>query len=192
MSLDTSSGQRRRASQQLSSPQLSPGRPSRDLRRPSSSIQSVSNVSTTAVLKRPRTDAHAVISQAPVSPSFARVPSQDYSPLVQWVNSNLPPPYPKASSLPQSFISGEVIFLLLRHLSGVEPSPPVPPTAFAPESDGSPGLSGLFAMMDIIIDAGVDTAGVSINEVRLGDAPAIARLLESIKSWATQSGVGAA
>ena len=46
-----------------------------------------------------------------------------------------------------------------------------------------PGLSGLFSMMDILIDAGIDTAGVSINDVRLGDAAAIARLLESVKGW---------
>jgi hypothetical protein len=88
--------------------------------------------------------------------------------------------------VPESFVSGEVIFLLVRSLSGIEPSPPVPPTSFSPEADGLPGLSGLFAMMDILIDAGIDTEGVSINEVRQGDAAAIARLLESIKGWATQ------
>jgi hypothetical protein len=102
--------------------------------------------------------------------------------LVQWVNSHLPPPYPKASSIPSSFVSGEVIFLLVRALSGIEPSPPVPPNAFAPEG-GLPGLSGLFSMMDILIDAGVDTAGVSINDVRSGDKGQICTLIESIRSW---------
>jgi hypothetical protein len=93
-------------------------------------------------------------------------------------------PYPKATSLPESFVSGEVIFLLVRGLSGIEPSPPVPPNAFRPEN-GQPGLPGLFAMMDMLIDAGIDTAGVSINDIRLGESTAIARLVESIQGWAS-------
>lgn len=79
-------------------------------------------------------------------------------------------------------MSGEAIFLLVRSLSNIEPSPPVPPNAFAPEG-GQPGLSGLFSMMDMLIDAGIDTAGVSINDIRLGDAGAITRLLKSIRHW---------
>lgn len=147
MSLDTSSGQKRRASQNL---MPIPSRPSRDTRRPSSSLS----------------------------------PDQSTE-LVQWVNATLPPPYPKATSLPESFVSGEVIFLLVRSLSGIEPSPPVPPNAFAPDQ-GMPNLSGLFAMMDMLIDAGVDTAGVSINDIRSGDGPAIARLVDSIRGWHAQ------
>lgn len=101
--------------------------------------------------------------------------------LVAWVNAHLPPQYPKASSIPTSFASGEVIFLLVRALSGIEPSPPVSPNAFAPEG-GMPGLSGLFSMMDILIDAGVDTAGVSINDVRSGDKGQICRLGRLMRS----------
>jgi hypothetical protein len=112
--------------------------------------------------------------------------TEDYTQLVRWVNGQLPPPYPKATSLPESFVSGEVIFLLVRALSGVEPSPPVPPNAFMPEN-GQPGLPGLFAMMDMLIDAGIDTAGVSINDIRLGESPAIARLIESIQKWTAQN-----
>lgn len=103
-------------------------------------------------------------------------------PLVEWVNQTLPQQYPRASSLPGSFVSGEVIFLLVRSLSGIEPNPPVPPNAFAPEG-GKPGVSGLFAMMDLLIDAGVDTAGVSLNDIREGDHDSIVRLLESVKGW---------
>jgi hypothetical protein len=99
------------------------------------------------------------------------------------VNSVLPSQYPRAASIPQSFVSGEVIFLLVRSLSGVEPQPPVPPAAFNPEADGLPGVEGLFAMMDILVDAGVDTMGVTLNEVRSGDAGAVTRLLESIRNW---------
>jgi len=119
--------------------------------------------------------------------SFPPTVHESYDELVGWVNSNLPSQYPRASSFPESFASGEVIFLLVRSLSGIEPKPPVPPEAFAPE-DGLPGVAGLFAMMDMIIDAGIDAVGVSLNEVRSGNAPAIARLLESVRSWATQRG----
>ena len=44
-------------------------------------------------------------------------------------------------------------------------------------------MSGLFAMMDLLIDAGVDTAGVSLNDIREGDHDSIVRLLESVKGW---------
>ncbi|KAK8854717.1 hypothetical protein IAR55_003456 [Kwoniella newhampshirensis] len=174
MSLDTTSGERRRASTQLSVP--SPGRPSRDTRRPSSNFS--------AVASPPKTSPSNSMNAA--RPSVASIYPTDegsHHDLVHWVNSLLPPIYPRASSIPQSFVSGEVIFLLVKHLSGIEPSPPVPPTAFAPEANGQPGLEGLFAMMDTLIDAGVDTAGVSINDVRLGDSGGISRLLKSVKGW---------
>jgi hypothetical protein len=80
-----------------------------------------------------------------------------------------------------------VIFLVVRSLSGIEPNPPVPSNAFAPERDGLPGLSGLFSTMDILIDAGIDTVGVSINDIRLGDQDGLSRLLESVKQWANHS-----
>ncbi|ORY35510.1 hypothetical protein BCR39DRAFT_475488 [Naematelia encephala] len=144
----------RRASQNLSLP----SRPSRDGRRPSS----------------------APPPQQPIA--APPVPDDTQRELIEWVNNTLPPPYPKASSFPQSFTSGEVIFLLVRSLSGIEPNPPVPPDAFAP-INGQINLEGLFAMMDILIDSGIDTVGVSINDVRSGEAQAIARLLESVRGW---------
>lgn len=130
-----------------------PDRPVRDNRRPSSQF---------------------------VRPSIDR---ERYQPILDWVNQTLPPAFPRAAALPESFLSGEVIFLLVRALSGIEPSPAVPPNAFASDSNGQPGVAGLFAMMDILIDAGIDTVGVTPNEVRSGDASAIATLLESIKTW---------
>jgi hypothetical protein len=132
-----------------------PDRPQRDTRRPSS--QMVRPVST--------------------------IDREPYQPILQWVNETLPPAFPRAAALPESFVSGEVVFLLVRAISGIEPSPPVPPNAFAPDAQGQPGVAGLFAMMDILIDAGIDTVGVTPNEVRSGDAEAIASLLESIRSW---------
>jgi hypothetical protein len=39
-------------------------------------------------------------------------------------------------------------------------------------------------MMDRCIDEGVDTVGVSINDVRLGHEGEVLKLLESLKRWA--------
>ncbi|WVQ95020.1 hypothetical protein IAU59_002112 [Kwoniella sp. CBS 9459] len=162
MSLDTTSGERRRASQQLNLP--SPGRPSRDTRRPSSNVSAAARPSVASVYQSDEG-------------------KNDSAELVRWVNSLLPTAYPRASALPQSFVSGEVIFLLVKHLSGIDPNPPVPPQAFAPEPNGQPGVEGLLAMMDLVIDAGVDTVDVSINDVRNGEPAQIRKLLTSIKTW---------
>ncbi|WRT68477.1 uncharacterized protein IL334_005453 [Kwoniella shivajii] len=141
----------------------SPGRPSRDTRRPSSNYNG-----------QPRPAVNSV---------YQSDEGNNNPELVKWVNSLLPQAYPRASSIPKSFASGEVVFLLVKHLSSIEPSPPVPPQAFAPDASGQPGLEGLFSMMDILIDAGIDTAGVSINDVRNGDSGQIVKLLTSIRSW---------
>ncbi|KAL7422543.1 hypothetical protein Q5752_003191 [Cryptotrichosporon argae] len=181
MSLDTTSGQRRRASQQ---PQ--PARPSRDNRRPASQAprDSVVGDRPTSLMSAKTTQ------QAPSLYNTTSATSESYTDILAWVNQTLPPPYPKASSLPKSFTSGELIFLLVRHLSGIEPQPPVPPTAFSRDSaDG--GVEGLFAMMDLLVDANIDPVGVTLNEIRAGDAPAIAKLLRSIKAWTETRGVAA-
>ncbi|OCF38908.1 hypothetical protein I317_07322 [Kwoniella heveanensis CBS 569] len=169
MSLDTTSGERRRASQQLNLP--SPGRPSRDTRRPSSNMSGAPRPSVSGSTSRV-----ASVYQSDEG-------SNHSAELVRWVNSLLPTAYPRASALPQSFVSGEVIFLLIKHLSGIDPNPPVPPQAFAPDPNGQPGVEGLLAMMDLVIDAGVDTVDVSINDVRNGDPGQIRKLIISIKTW---------
>lgn len=135
-------------------------------------------------LHSPTTTTADIPSTTTTSP-YAPKPIQDDAipPLIDWVNATLPPQYPKATSFPDSFISGEVVFLLVRGISGIEPNPPVPPSAFSRDPDGLPGVDGLFAMMDMLIDSGIDTAGVSLNEVRGGNGTAIARLLESVKGW---------
>jgi hypothetical protein len=114
---------------------------------------------------------------------------EHHADLMQWVNMVLPPQYPRAAYFPNSFISGEVIFLIVKHLSGIEPSQPLPPSAFARDSTGQPNVEGLFAMMDCVIDAGIDSAGVSLNEIRAGDPAAIATLLDSVRAWAKEKGV---
>ncbi|WWC90618.1 uncharacterized protein L201_005554 [Kwoniella dendrophila CBS 6074] len=171
MSLDTTSGEKRRASQQISV--SSPGRPSRDTRRPSSNYNEAA---------RPSSNFNGA-ARPSVNSVYHSDEGQGNAEIVRWVNSLLPPAYPRAGSLPQSFVSGEVIFLLVKHLSNVEPNPPVPPQAFAPDASGLPGLEGLFSTMDILIDAGIDTAGVSINDIRNGDSPQISKLLNSVRNW---------
>lgn len=187
MSLDTSSGQRRRASQQMSPN----GRPISQTSTPAQNRRLSNQSSQSRPLASPKMG-NSLGSPRMPSMAIPHRPSRDFrrpstnvdrEALVDWVNEHLPPPYPKASALPDSFVSGEVIFLLVRGLSGIEPNPPVPPNAFARDPSGGPGVEGLFAMMDILIDAGIDTAGVTPGEVREGDTQAIARLIEAIKSW---------
>lgn len=59
----------------------------------------------------------------------------------------------------------------------------MPPSAFAKDADGKPGVDGLFAMMDMLLDAGIDPAGVSLNEVREGNREAIGVLVGSVRTW---------
>ena len=126
-----------------------------------------------------------IVAATPIAPVAPVAPAVDESrerSLIDWFNTQTPSSSSKADSA-QSFTSGELIFDFVRSRSGVDPNPPVTADAFALEG-GLPGVGGLFAMMDMLIDAGVDTAGVSINEIRMGDREAICRLLESVKMWA--------
>ncbi|WVO14385.1 hypothetical protein L204_102018 [Cryptococcus depauperatus] len=198
MSLDTSSNDKRRSQiVGLSGP--SPGRPSRDLRRPSSHFSQATT--------RPASSRGSLMTNGGIMPvvsrtsGASRVPSNHSAPshrsfplqdpavasegqaLLEWVNTYLPIIYPRATAFPQSFISGEVIFLLVKSLSNIEPNPPVPPMAFRPDPNGQPSLDGLFAMMDMLVDAGVPIDGVSINDVKQGSPTGIIRLLKDIRGW---------
>ncbi|KAL1413569.1 hypothetical protein Q8F55_001343 [Vanrija albida] len=164
MSLDTTGSTRRTTSGLMPTP----SRPSRDTRRASTAERSAGR---------------------PSIGSYYPPEDEHQAELLTWVNKTLPPQYPRAAQFPNSFISGEVIFLLVKHLSGIEPKPPVPSSAFAPDPTGYPNVEGLFAMMDGVIDAGIDSAGVSLNDVRAGDATAITNLLDSVRSWARTKGV---
>ncbi|KAE8541780.1 hypothetical protein D1P53_001953 [Cryptococcus gattii VGV] len=189
MSLDTSSGEKRRASQNLGVG-TSPARPSRDMRRPSSNFsQNTQKPASSA--PPPPVPAPALLA-AGRSQNSGDAPSDIEAPqLLEWVNTHLPPACPRATALPQSFTSGETIFFLVKSLSGVEPNPPVAPGAFQPEADGLPGLDGLIAMMDMLVDAGVKIDGISINEVRMGDTNGMVRLLKSVQDWYESGQAGA-
>ncbi|TYJ58064.1 hypothetical protein B9479_001159 [Cryptococcus floricola] len=184
-SLDTSSGQKRRS--QLSAGAPSPGRPDRDSRRPSSHVsqttQNTQRASTLGAGEAMGAVPSRGSGKALSGISFNPVDASEAPQLVQWVNEHLPEIYPRVTSFPQAFASGEVIFLLVKSLSNVEPSPPVGPEAFQPDPNGQPGIEGLFAMMDMLVDSGVGIEGVSINDVRTADEAGVLRLLKDVKSW---------
>lgn len=179
MSLDTTSSGRRMTSHGSSLNQT-PSRPSRDTRRASTSKGSVG---------RPSVSCSTAIGSNSQIASYYPPEDEHHAELMQWVNTVLPQQYPRAAYFPNSFISGEVIFLIVKHLSGVEPNPPLSATAFNRDPNGQPNVEGLFAMMDCVIDAGIDSAGVSLNEIRAGDAAAVATLLDSVRAWAHAKGV---
>lgn len=196
MSLDTSSGEKRRASQNLGVGGTSPARPSRDMRRPSSNFSQNTQKPASSAPAPPLPAPALGAAAAPVSSQSSGhapsdIPTSEAPQLLEWVNTHLPPACPRATSLPQSFTSGETIFFLVKSLSGVEPNPPVAPGAFQPEADGLPGLDGLIAMMDMLVDAGVKIDGISINEVRMGDTNGMVRLLKSVQNWYESGQAGA-
>ncbi|KAG7530680.1 hypothetical protein FFLO_04850 [Filobasidium floriforme] len=145
-----------------------PGRPSRDLRRPSEG--------------RPGT----TVRVTPMAPS-ARL--GDTSGLLDWFNARLPFDLPeRATSLSSSFADGKLVTRLIETYCHPESSSAIPAeeAIFTPVAPGEPNLEGLFTMMDKCIDEGVDTVGVSINDVRLGHEEETARLLVSLKGWIEQ------
>ncbi|BEI83227.1 hypothetical protein CcaverHIS002_0310950 [Cutaneotrichosporon cavernicola] len=176
MSLDTS-GSGKRMTSHGSSLHPSPSRPDRDTRRPSTGKETM--LSRTSM---------AISDRRSVNSYYGQPETEEQAELLKWVNQTLPPQYPRAAHFPSSFMSGEVILLLVKHLSGIEPNPPVPSSAFAPDATGLPNVEGLLAMGETVIDAGVDSAGVSLNEIRAGDVQAITHLLETVRSWAQQKG----
>jgi hypothetical protein len=106
----------------------------------------------------------------------------DTSGLLDWFNARLPFDLPeRATSLSTSFADGKLVTRLIETYCHPESSSAIP--AVAP---GEPNLEGLFTMMDKCIDEGVDTVGVSINDVRLGHEEETARLLVSLKGWIEQ------
>ncbi|EJT49524.1 phospholipid binding protein [Trichosporon asahii var. asahii CBS 2479] len=183
MALDTTGSGGKLMSGHMS---LMPSRPGRDTRRASTGRSSNGG--------RPISSVGAGRPNSTGRPSIASYypPDDDPNPqaadLMQWVNRTLPPQYPRVAHWPNSFVSGEVIFLIVKHLAGLEPVPPVPASAFSPDQSGLANVDGLFAMMDIVIDAGIDSAGVSLNDIRAGDAHAITQLLQGVRGWAAQRG----
>ncbi len=133
----------------------------------------------TNVAASPR-KAPASVPSTPATSSGA-----DQQALLAWINSHIPPTCPKARRIPDSFTNGQIITRCIEHVAGPALSSPPPQgdVIFAPTSSGVPSVDGLFMMMDRCIDEGVDTAGVSINDVMSGNEREIVKLLENLRTW---------
>ena len=113
----------------------------------------------------------------------------DSAGLLDWYNARLPFDLPeRANSLSTSFTDGKLVTRLIETYCHPESSSAIPAeeSIFTPVAPGEPNLEGLFTMMDKCIDEGVDTVGVSINDVRLGHEDETRRLLVSLKGWIEQ------
>lgn len=129
---------------------------------------------------------------APVAPAIRKQTTTSSSndtssrALLEWYNSRLPRDLPeRATSLSTSFADGKLVTRLIERYCHPESSSAIPAeeNIFDPVAPGEPNLEGLFTMMDKCIDEGVDTVGVSINDVRLGHEDETTRLLVSLKGW---------
>lgn len=108
--------------------------------------------------------------------------------LLQWINANLPSNTEKATSIPGSFISGKLICRVIEHIAGPDSttaSQAVSDSQFEPVQ-GEPNLEGIFSAFDKCIDENVDINGISINDMRSGDAERITTLLENLRKWGEQ------
>lgn len=133
-------------------------------------------------------------AMAPIQPprqSIVAPPAQQASDpndgsLLFWYNSHLPPSCEKAYGIPESFTSGKLVSRIIETYCPAESASghPAEDAIFIPQGPGEPNLEGLFTMMDKCIDEGVDTVGVSINDIRQGHAAEIRRLLVSVRDWA--------
>ncbi|KAJ9096715.1 hypothetical protein QFC21_004985 [Naganishia friedmannii] len=108
--------------------------------------------------------------------------------LIYWINANLPSTTEKATSIPGSFVSGKLICRVIENIAGPNAATAgqVVTDAMFESIAGEPNLEGIFSAFDKCIDENVDINGVSINDIRTGDAERITQLLENLRSWGEQ------
>jgi hypothetical protein len=108
--------------------------------------------------------------------------------LIHWINANLPSTTEKATSIPGSFVSGKLICRVIEHIAGpnAATSGQIVTDAMFESIAGEPNLEGIFSAFDKCIDENVDINGVSINDIRTGDAERITQLLENLRTWGEQ------
>lgn len=112
--------------------------------------------------------------------------------LLQWINANLPPNTEMATSIPASFVSGKLICRVIEHLAGpdsIAASSIAKDAMFEPKA-GELNLEGIFCAFDKCIDENVDINGISINDIRSGDAERVTLLLENLRTWGEQRKAG--
>lgn len=127
----------------------------------------------------------ASATAVPTAPTTtAPPPQQGTDDLLAWINAHLPPATERATTIPGSFISGKLICRIIEHLSAPT-SDPAKDALFQPVG-GEPNLEGIFCAFDKCIDENVDINGISINDIRSGDAERVKALLENLRKWGEQ------
>jgi hypothetical protein len=126
---------------------------------------------------------------APPQPAqVTAAPQNGTEDLLAWINAHLPPTTERATSIPDSFISGKLICRIIEHLAGptsIAGASPAKDSLFEPIG-GEPNLEGIFCAFDKCIDENVDINGISINDIRSGDAERVRELLENLRKWGEQ------
>ena len=120
-------------------------------------------------------------SRSALNPSDSR--------LVEWANSHLPPAL-QVDDPTTSFFGGLALLRLAESIGGIPCFPAVPDSAF-PVDPTDNDLDGLFHLFDLLLDNGVPTGSVCINDIRQGKRGKILQLLKALKSWEDRRGVHA-
>ncbi|KIJ95518.1 hypothetical protein K443DRAFT_682969 [Laccaria amethystina LaAM-08-1] len=128
---------------------------------------------------KPKEERSASSLRSALNPSDSR--------LVEWVNSHLPPSL-QVDDPTTSFFGGLALLRLAESIGGIPCSPPVPDSAF-PVDPTDDNLDGLFRLFDLLLDNGVHTGSVCINDIRQGKRGKILQLLKALKSWEDRRGV---
>lgn len=130
---------------------------------------------------KPKEKRSASSSHSALNPTDSR--------LVEWANFHLPPSL-QVDDPTTSFFGGLALLRLAESIGGTC-FPPVPDSAF-PVDPTDNDLDGLFRLFDLLLDNGVHTGSVCINDIRQGKRGKILQLLKALKSWEDRRGVLAA
>lgn len=124
---------------------------------------------------------------APAQPTSSTPPlKQPESPaeLLQWVNTSLPQSSPKASSFGTSFRSGQLLYLLIRSLSGeTRPTLEEQSQYYEVTADNSlDHFDTIFELFDFMDAQKIKTGDVSMGEVLNGQEAPTMKLVNAIRS----------
>lgn len=107
--------------------------------------------------------------------------------LLNWINSSLPHPTPRASDLSASLRSGEILVRLVEQLSGQDSGisdvdfSKFPGTTSAGDSLDPAYFDTMFAVFDYLSPM-VDTNDVSMHDMLTGSQPELTVLLDRIRT----------
>jgi hypothetical protein len=111
--------------------------------------------------------------------------AQQSDPLISWINSKLPAGK-QASSYSSSFRNGELVYLLVKSVSGKTKSELEKLGVFkeitSPSGSSFDHVDPLLDLFDFLLDLEVPTDDVSVAEILRGDGKQTKKLLSSIQS----------